>query len=41
MLEQGEAAPGVVARIVNDVVLIRVDIYRGPAGPFIRVTLLN
>lgn len=41
MLENGQAAPGVISRIVNGTVLIRVDIYRGAIGPFIRVTLLS
>lgn len=41
MLENGKAEPGVISRIVNGTVLIHVDIYRGPSGPFIRVTLMN
>ena len=41
MLEHGRADPGVISRIVDDTVMIRVDIYRDPDGPFIRVTLLN
>jgi hypothetical protein len=41
MLEHGRADPGVIARIVNGTVLIRVDIYRDASGPFIRVTLLD
>ena len=42
MLERGRADRGVVERIVNGPpVLVRVDIFRGPSGPFIRVTLLN
>ena len=40
MLERGRADPGVISRIVNSTVLIRVDIYRDASGPFIRVTLL-
>jgi hypothetical protein len=40
MLERGDADPGVISRIVNSTVLIRVDIYRDASGPFIRVTLL-
>jgi len=39
MLERGRADPGVISRIVNSTVLIRVDIYRDASGPFIRVTL--
>jgi hypothetical protein len=41
MLEHGRADPGVISRIVNDTVMIRVDIYRDPDGPFIKVTVLN
>lgn len=41
MLEHGRADPGVISRVVNDTVMIRVDIYRDPDGPFIKVTLLN
>jgi hypothetical protein len=41
MLENGQAAPSVISRIVNGTVLIRVDIYRSASGPFIRVTLLS
>ena len=41
MLENGNAEPGVISRIVDGTVLIHVDIYRGPSGPFIRVTVLN
>jgi hypothetical protein len=41
MLERGQADPGVIARIVNGRVLIRVDIYRNPTGPFVRVTVLD
>ena len=41
MLEHGHAAPGVISRIVNGTALIRVDIFRGSSGPFIRVTVLD
>jgi hypothetical protein len=41
MLEHGRADAGVIARLVNGTVLIRVDIYRDASGPFIRVTLLD
>jgi hypothetical protein len=41
MLDRGRADPGVLSRIVNGTSLIRVDIYRGADGPFVRVTLLN
>ena len=42
MLERGRADAGVVERIVSGPpVLVRVDIFRGASGPFIRVTPLN
>jgi hypothetical protein len=41
MLEHGHAPPGVISRIVNGTALIRVDIFRGSSGPFIRVTVLD
>jgi S1-C subfamily serine protease len=42
MLDRGRADPGVINRIINGPpVLVRVDIFRSPSGPFIRVTLLN
>jgi hypothetical protein len=41
MLERGRADPGVLSRIVNGTPLMRVDIYRGADGPFVRVALLN
>ena len=41
MLERGRADPGALSRIVNGPVLIRVDIYRGSSGPFVRVTVLD
>jgi hypothetical protein len=41
MLERGHADPGVVARIVNGVALIKVDIYRDAGGVFIRVMVLR
>jgi hypothetical protein len=41
MIERGRADPGVLSRIVNGTPLIRVDIYRGADGPFVRVALLN
>jgi hypothetical protein len=41
MLERGRADPGVISRIVNGTALIKVDIYRGGSGPFIRVTVLD
>jgi S1-C subfamily serine protease len=41
MLERGRADPSAIARIENGSVLIRVNVYRGPRGPFIRVTVLD
>ena len=41
MLERGRADPGVISRIVNGTPLVRVDIYRGVSGPFVRVTLVD
>jgi hypothetical protein len=41
MLDRGRASPGTISRIVNGTALIRVDIYRDRAGPFIRVTVLR
>jgi len=41
MLERGRADPGVLSRIVNGTPLVRVDIYRGADGPFVRVTSPN
>jgi S1-C subfamily serine protease len=42
MLDRGRADQGVTDRIVNGPpVLVRVDIFQSPSGPFIRVTLLN
>ena len=41
MLERGQAAPGVLSRIVNGTVLIRVDIFRSRTGPYIQVTVMD
>jgi hypothetical protein len=41
MLERGRAAPGVISRIVNSTPLIRVDVWRGPYGPYVTVTILQ
>jgi hypothetical protein len=41
MLERGQAVPGVLSRIVNGTVLIRVDIFRSRTGPYIQVTVLD
>jgi Bacterial SH3 domain len=41
ILERGNATQSVLSRIINGTPLIKVDIYRGEAGPFINVTVLN
>jgi hypothetical protein len=41
MLERGHADPGVLSRIVNGTVLVRVNVYRSSSGPFVQVTVLN
>jgi len=41
MLDRGRADPGVLSRIVNGTPRIRVAIYRGVDGPFVRVTFLD
>jgi len=41
MLERGRAEPGVISRVVTGTPLVRVDVYRSNAGPFIQVTLLD
>lgn len=41
MLERGQASPGVLSRIVNGTVLIRVDIFRSRTGPYIQVTVMD
>jgi hypothetical protein len=41
MIERGTSEPRAIYRIVNGAVIIRVDIYRGPRGPFINVTVLD
>jgi predicted aspartyl protease len=41
LLERGRAEPGVISRIVNGTPLIRVEVWRGNAGPYVVVTLLE
>jgi hypothetical protein len=41
LLERGTAEPGVLSRIVNGTALIRVQVFRGPNGPFVNVTVLD
>ena len=39
MLERGRAGPGVISRIVNGTPYVRVEVWRGRAGPYVVVTL--
>ena len=41
LLEHGRAEPGVISRIVNGTPLVRVEVWRGGAGPFVVVTLIR
>jgi hypothetical protein len=41
LLERGRAEPGVISRIVDGTALVRVQVFRGPNGPFINVTVLD
>jgi S1-C subfamily serine protease len=41
MLERGRSEPEVISRIVNGTPLVRVEVWRGNAGPFIVVTLID
>ena len=41
LLERGTAAPGAISRIVNGTALIRVQVFQGPNGPFVNVTVLD
>ena len=41
MLEHGRAEPGVISRIVNGTPLVRVQVWKGNAGPFVVVTLVE
>ena len=41
MLERGHADPGVLSRIVNGTVLVRVNVYRSASWPFVQVTVLD
>jgi hypothetical protein len=41
LLEHGRAEPGVISRIVNGTPLVRVEVWRGDAGPFVVVTLID
>lgn len=41
LIERGTSEPGAINRIVNGTPLVRVDIYTGPRGPFVNVTVLD
>jgi hypothetical protein len=41
LLEYGRAEPGVISSIVNETPLVRVEVWRGNAGPFVVVTLIT
>ena len=41
MLERGRAQPGVLRRIVNDIVTIHVEIFHGDNGDYVHVTVLD
>ena len=40
LIERGRAEPGVISSIVNGTPLVRVEVWRGNAGPFVVVTLV-
>lgn len=41
MLERGRAVPGVISQIVYGTPLVRVEVWRGSAGPYVTVTVLD
>jgi hypothetical protein len=41
LLERGRAAPGVISQIVDGTPLVRVEVWRGPVGPYVAVTILQ
>jgi S1-C subfamily serine protease len=41
LLERGRVDPGVISRIVNENVIVRVEVYTGPRGPFANVMILE
>ena len=41
LIERGTSEPRAINRIVNGTPLVRVDIFAGPSGPFVNVTLLD
>jgi hypothetical protein len=40
MLERGRSTSGVISQIVYGTPLIRVEVWRGPYGPYVTVTIL-
>jgi hypothetical protein len=41
LIERGTSEPHAINRIVNGTPLVRVDIFSGPRGPFVNVTVLD
>lgn len=41
LIERGTSDPTAINRIVNGTPLVRVDIYAGPQGPYVNVTVLD
>ena len=41
LIERGTSEPHAINRIVNVTPLVRVDIFTGPRGPFVNVTVLD
>jgi hypothetical protein len=41
LIERGTSEPHAINRIVNGTPMVRVDIFSGPRGPFVNVTLLD
>jgi DnaJ-domain-containing protein 1 len=41
LIERGSSEPRAINRIVNGTPMVRVDIFSGPRGPFVNVTVLD
>ncbi len=41
LIERGASERRAISRIVNGTVLVRVEVYRGPRGPFVNVLILD
>ena len=41
LIERGTSEPHAISRIVNGTPMVRVDIFSGPRGPFVNVTVLD